>query len=178
MWAVLLAVILGGCTAEPLIDDQATEPSALIDQNDFTAKAGYDTFTFTGYGEMKVVPRLNSQCGQNDLQEVVCEGTTESDSYGRFKTVALMCTDWGAISKIDGQHIFDNGDVLNFHSNETGIDKKGQRYYIYMYTGGTGMFDGATGTVKVYDESGLVSTDRGFYTNQGSGTLVRDKSLD
>lgn len=179
MWAVFIAALLVGCTTEPLYDNPINEPSALIvDQNNFTKHTGNDSFTFTGFGDMVVVKRLNSRCGLNNLQEVECEGMTDSNVFGPFRTVALMCTDWGRISKIEGQHIFDNGDVLNFYSSESGTNKNGHKWYVYMYTGGTGMFDGATGSVKVYEEAGLVSIDRGFYTNQGTGTLIRDKHLE
>jgi hypothetical protein len=128
-------------------------------------------FIFDGSGSMiRFKPDPNNLCEK--MYEIECTGFAVENTLGRFSTFARICCDYGAVYSVEGSHIFQNkGDEIFFHSDKWGIDDGGNFWMIYEYYGGTGIFEGVTGTATVYEIADWTSYYRGTYVNHGEGTI-------
>ena len=173
MFILTLGVMmLAGCSKESLNDNLLNETADLeMNQQNLTASvaAVESPFIIRGYGDMKIVS-ASFTC--QNMVTIKCEGLTKEASFGTFKTLATVCTDRKDTYKLEGKHIFKNGDELRFYSEKFGVDDFGDKWHIYIYDGGTGIFKGATGTLKLYERTDFPSVLQGSYKNEGSGTLV------
>ena len=166
----LSAIMFAGCTAESPLNEPTTDLTK--NQQDVTMDVRVNQpIEFYGFGDMTLIkPGPLNLCEK--LTQIDCSGITNENILGRFRTVARVCTDNEKDHLVEGSHIFQfKGDELFFYSNEWGVDDGGQIWMIYEYYNGSGRFEGATGTVTVYETTTWTSSTKGIYTNHGTGTL-------
>lgn len=124
--------------------------------------------TSSGSGNISYIP---NGCGDGTLQ-FQSVGTGNSSHLGRQEQTTSFCIDaatGSVISPIVGVGKSANGDILNYTFAGMGIDPgNGLTYQDYIFTGGTGRFADATGSVRL-----LYSVnDPTYYEYTGSGTIT------
>ena len=164
------AIMLAGCTAESPLNEPTTD--LINNQEELTTEVRViQSFEFNGFGDMILIkPGSLNLCEK--LNQIDCNGITNENILGRFKTVTRICTDNENTYMLEGSHIFQRkGDELFFYSNKRGVDESGQVWMIYEYYAGSGRFEGATGTATVYENATWITATHATYTNHGSGIL-------
>ena len=124
--------------------------------------------TSSGSGTISYIP---NGCGAGTLK-FQSVGTGNSSHLGRQEQTTSFCLDaatGGIISPILGVGKSANGDILNYTFTGMGIDSSnGLTYQDYIFTGGTGRFANATGSIRL-----LYSVnDPNYYEYTGSGTIT------
>ncbi len=124
--------------------------------------------TSTGSGNIYYIP---DGCGDGTLK-FQSVGTGNSSHLGRQEQTTSFCIDaatGGIISPIVGVGKAANGDILNYTFAGMGIDPAtGLTYQDYIFSGGTGRFTNATGSVRLL----YVVNDPTYYEYTGTGTIT------
>lgn len=173
MTLALSAIMFVGCSPESPLNEPIGDLTE--NQQDFTTKGTINLpIEFEGFGNMVLMPRGPFNICEK-LHQIECSGNTNGSSLGSFNTEARICKDNGTTQRVEGKHTFENKDELYFYSDQWGVDKNGQFWMKYIYYGGTGYFEGASGTVSVNEDRDWYSPSKGNYTNHGVGTIIINK---
>lgn len=165
----LSAMIVMSCSKESLTEDNLIETSDLkMNQQSVDAKKPKPhAFKVKGFGTLEIIKE--SEC--SGLNQVEMVGQTVESSLGSFKTFARKCTNFNNKNYIKGMHVAGNGDELHFYSEESG-ENNNSNYNVYIYYGGTGLFEGASGKVQIFSVETYQTALNGTYESSGKGTLT------
>lgn len=125
--------------------------------------------TSSGSGNISYIP---NGCGDGTFK-FQSVGTGNSSHLGRQEQTTSFCIDIATgtpISPIVGVGKAANGDLLNYTFTGMGTDPvTGLTYQDYTFSGGTGRFSNATGSVRLLYS---VINDPGYYQYTGTGTIT------
>jgi hypothetical protein len=159
-----IAMLFMACSAEEM--DPVSETAAL-ELNDGSTKAVPRPFKVRGSGSFEVV--APTECV--NLAQIDISGEGNATHLGRFNVEITYCTDFMNTQILTGTQTAANGDELYFYSVGFGVDEEGE-WTDYVYDGGTGRFEFATGELRLYGVSTFTGPTTGVYTNHGEGTLT------
>jgi len=168
----LVMLFFVGCSVEPL------EDSLLMEKNLTTETTRSQPFTITGYGDLLITPAhstFNTECEGYTLIET--EGFSTEATLGHFTTTTRICTDHADFYEMKGVHTLASGDELYFETIEIVGWGSSESSMLLIFTGGTGMFDGAYGSLDLVEETDFQSPTNGTYTNQGEGMLMMGRGI-
>lgn len=159
--------LFSGCSIdgeeEPIVETFESK----INGNNLKARKVTRPFKGKGSGTFQLVE--NTDCG-DDLFQVSIDGKGNATHLGLFTVILTSCTNFSNIYNLSGVQTAANGDELYFYSTSFGMDEKGN-WTDYIYDGGTGRFENATGEFRLYGINTFTSSTGGYYTNQGYGTI-------
>lgn len=159
-----LFVILFGCSEDFMQSDLTTEND--IDLKKKNGKAVTRPYKVRTEGTISFI---ENHCGEGIDLEVI-RGKGNATHLGLFTLELEYCLD--GISGPAGKQIAANGDELwSYMSEPPGTDEEGF-YMVYAIYGGTGRFENATGSVKLYMEFGVDEFGNMTFSNHGIGTLT------
>ncbi|NNK88582.1 MAG: hypothetical protein HKO90_09890 [Flavobacteriaceae bacterium] len=98
-------------------------------------------------------------------------GTGNGTHLGKFEVDLTNCTNLSDYFSISGTATAANGDYVNLMSIGLGEDDLGP-HTIFMCDGGSGRFEFATGTVRLYEVIEFTSPTGGVFSNRGIGTIT------
>ena len=172
MRTILLIAILAGfllsCNEDPLLDPLEEAVLVQSEQNLAASKASK---AVTRPLKIRVEGTLTiegEECAP--LAQVNVEGIGNATHLGKFSVSIIWCTNFAEINTQNGTQVAANGDELYFYAVGFGTDENGD-WTDYVYDGGTGRFEFATGDLRLY---GIVTFTgpTGVFTNSGEGTLT------
>ena len=170
---VLAMLLFAGCSKEPL------EDSTMLEERQLTTETTRNQpFVIQGYGDLFVTPAheaYNTECEGYTLIET--EGISTEATLGHFTTTTRICTDRADLYEVKRVHTFPSGDELYFETIEIVGWGSSNANMLIIFTGGTGMYAGATGTVEINEVSDFQSPTQGTYTNSGEGMLMIDRGI-
>jgi len=169
MRTILLIAMLAGfllsCNEDPLLDPLEEAVLVQSEQNLAASKASKaitrplkirSEGTFTIEGE---------ECAP--LAQGNVEGIGNATHLGKFSLSIIWCTNFAEINTLNGTLVAANGDELYFYSVGSGVD-----YTDYIFDGGTGRFEFATGDLRLYSIVTFTGPNTGVHTNNGEGTIT------
>ena len=173
----LSTLLFLGCstdTQEDLFNDSV---NAELSQDNISAKAATRPFKVKGSGTWQVLPEATA-C-EAGLFQVFIEGKGNATHLGLFDVTITACTNFDDSYFFDATLVAANGDELSAISVDWGYTEEGQEWTDYIFDGGTGRFENATGDLRLYGVS--VPTVfhpvagfpiAGIYNNSGYGTIT------
>lgn len=156
----------------PLINYDVTTcfPNYQVPLNAKKGKPKTKTIKIRGAGTTKLLFPPNNNCGENEI-EVVLEGEGHATHLGLFSFNSTYCS-------LDGQNPVDlilgiqtaaNGNELHSVLVGAGEDPELGTYQDWVFIGGTGRFEDASGNVRLYTMVDFVNLT---WSNHGVGTLT------
>lgn len=165
--AMALSAMLNlGCSVDNNLEP--IDESANLELNESTSlKAVTRPFKVKGSGTLEIVQP--TECV--DLVQILIQGQGNATHLGLFEVSITYCTDFEFTHNLTGIMTAANGDELYFYSVAFGADDEGE-YTDYIYEGGTGRFEDATGELRLYGVTEFTGPTTGVYSNHGIGTLT------
>ena len=162
----LVSMFFMGCNVENVDDSINSSANLQFNANISKTKVFTRPFKVKGSGTFEVVAPSEFQ----DLIQVLIQGQGNATHLGLFHAEITYCTDFEYNHYLTGKQIAANGDEIYFYSVGFGVDDEGE-WTEYIYSGGTGRFENASGELKLYGVSEFTGPTSGVYKNHGSGTL-------
>ena len=175
--SVLSAFLFLGCSTDNQEEFLNDSSNSRLSEDNVAAKVVTCPFKVKGSGTWQVLPEATA-CDPG-LFQVFIEGNGNATHLGLFDVTITACTNFDDSYFFDATLVAANGDELSAISVDWGYTEEGQEWTDYIFDGGTGRFENATGDLRLYGvsvptvfhpETGLPIA--GIYNNSGYGTIT------
>ncbi len=172
----LSAFLFLGCSTDNQEDFFYDSSNANLSEDNLAAKVATRPFKIKGAGTWQVLPEA-TDCGPELFQGSI-QGQGNATHLGLFSVALTTCTNFFDYYYFEGTLTAANGDLLNAYSVASGFTDEGEEWTEYIFDGGSGRFEYATGNLRLigvsiptefHPDTGLPVA--GVYTNYGYGTI-------